>query len=37
MKSCLDVDREKAQLYMDIIKMCPKSVFDNPNEPEDIW
>ncbi len=37
MKSCLDVDRENAQLYMDLMEICPKSVYDNPNEPEDIW
>ena len=37
MKSCLDVDRENAQLYMDVMEMCPKSVYDNPETPEDIW
>lgn len=37
MKSCLDIDRENAQLYMDVMEMCPKSVFDNPETPEDIW
>ena len=37
MKSCLQVDRENAQLYMDVLELCPKSVFDNPEEPEDIW
>lgn len=37
MKSCLDIDRENAQLYMDLMEMCPKSVYDNPENPEDIW
>ncbi len=37
MKSCLDIDRENAQLYMDVMEMCPKSVYDNPETPEDIW
>jgi hypothetical protein len=25
------------EFYMDYIELCPKSVFDNPYEPEDIW
>ena len=24
-------------LYMDYIELCPKAVYDNPDEPEDIW
>lgn len=34
-KSILDSDR--TELYMDYIELCPKEVYDNPNEPEDIW
>lgn len=25
------------QFYMDYLELCPKEVYDNPNEPEDIW
>lgn len=25
------------QFYLDYIEWCPKSVYDNPNEPEDTW
>ena len=31
------LDNIWAELYMDYIELCPKSVFDNPYEPEDIW
>ncbi|MBR3432436.1 MAG: fasciclin domain-containing protein [Bacteroidaceae bacterium] len=34
-KSVLDSD--KKELYMDYIELCPKEVYDNPNEPEDLW
>lgn len=35
LKSCLD-DTTK-ELYLDYIELVPKSVYDNPNEPEDRW
>ena len=35
MKSVLDNDRKEFQ--MDYMEYCPKEVYDNPNEPEDIW
>ena len=35
MKSVLDSDRK--EFYMDYMEYCPKEVFDNPAEPEDIW
>ncbi len=25
------------QLFIDYIEWCPKEIYDNPNEPEDIW
>ena len=25
------------QFYMDFIEFCPKEIYDNPVEPEDIW
>jgi hypothetical protein len=31
------LDDETRQFYMDYIEFCPESVYDNPNEPEDIW
>ena len=31
------LENEGAQFYMDYIEYCPKSVYDNPTEPEDIW
>ena len=31
------LDRTTAEFYMDGIEYCPKEVYDNPNEPEDIW
>ena len=34
-KSVLDSD--KKELYMDYMELCPKEVYDNPNEPEDLW
>ncbi len=33
-KSCLELS---SQLYMDFFELCPKSVYDNPEIPEDIW
>ena len=35
LKSVLDSDRK--ELYMDHLEWCAKEVYDNPNEPEDIW
>ena len=35
MKSVLD--SEKQEFYMDYMEYCPKEVYDNPEEPEDIW
>lgn len=34
-KSVLDSD--KKELYMDYMELCPKEVYDNPEEPEDLW
>ena len=34
-KNVLDDDTK--QLYMDFIEICPKEIYDNPYEPEDIW
>lgn len=31
------LDKEDKQLYMDYIEFCPKEVYDNPTDPEDIW
>ncbi len=31
------LDKEDKQLYMDFIEICSKEVYDNPEEPEDIW
>ena len=31
------LENEGSQFYMDYIEYCPKSVYDNPTEPEDIW
>ena len=28
---------ERAEFYMDYLELCPKEIYDNPNEPEDIW
>ena len=35
LKSVLDSD--KKEFYMDFIEYCPKEVYDNPEDPEDIW
>lgn len=35
LKSVLDSDRK--EFYMDFIEYCAKEVYDNPEEPEDIW
>ena len=34
-KSVLDSD--KKELYMDYMEWCPKEVYDNPEDPEDVW
>ncbi len=34
-KACLD--DPKREFYLDYLELCPKSVYDNPYEPEDIW
>ena len=31
------LDRTTAEFYMDGLEYCPKEIYDNPNEPEDIW
>ncbi len=31
------VDDPTLQFYMDYMEFCPKDVYDNPYEPEDIW
>ncbi|MBO7067186.1 MAG: fasciclin domain-containing protein [Bacteroidaceae bacterium] len=31
------LDNAKKELYMDYIELCPKEVYDNPEEPEDLW
>lgn len=31
------MDDDKLQFYMDFLEYCPKEVYDNPFEPEDIW
>lgn len=31
------LDDMNKYLYLDYIEFCPKEVYDNPNEPEDIW
>ncbi len=35
LKSVLDSD--KKEFFMDYLEYCPKEIYDNPNEPEDIW
>jgi len=35
MKACYQL--QSSQLFMDFIEFCPKSVYDNPSTPEDIW
>lgn len=34
-RSCIESERK--EFYMDYIEYCPKEVYDNPMEPEDIW
>lgn len=34
-KSVLDSD--KKELYLDYFEWCPKEIYDNPAEPEDVW
>lgn len=29
--------KDNAQFFFDYMELCPKSVYDNPNEPEDKW
>ena len=31
------LDNEKLEFYMDYLELCAKEVYDNPNNPEDIW
>lgn len=31
------LEDESKEFYMDYIEFCAKEVYDNPNEPEDIW
>lgn len=31
------LDKETTEFHMDGLEWCPKEVYDNPNEPEDIW
>ena len=31
------MDSTQKELYMDYFELCPESVFDNPEKPEDIW
>ena len=31
------LDSEEKEFYMDYMEYCPKEVYDNPEEPEDIW
>ena len=31
------LDRTTAEFYMDGLEFCPKEIYDNPIEPEDIW
>lgn len=35
LKSVLDSD--KKEFMLDYLEYCPKEIYDNPNEPEDIW
>ena len=30
-------DTDKREFFMDYLEFCPKEVYDNPSEPEDIW
>jgi len=31
------LDNPRKELFMDYIEFCPREVYDNPDEPEDIW
>ena len=31
------INSEERQCVIDFFELCPKEVYDNPNEPEDIW
>lgn len=31
------LEDEGAQFFMDYIEFCPKEIYDNPTQPEDIW
>lgn len=31
------MDSYQKKLYMDYFELCPESVYDNPERPEDIW
>ena len=31
------LDKESKEFYMDFIEYCAKEIYDNPEEPEDIW
>lgn len=31
------LENDKLQFYMDYLEFCAKEVYDNPNDPEDIW
>ena len=35
LKTVLDTDRR--EMFLDYIELCPKEVYDNPENPEDIW
>ena len=31
------LDNSRTEMYMDYLEWCAKEIYDNPNEPEDIW
>ena len=31
------LDNNKLELYLDYFEWCPKEIYDNPSQPEDIW
>lgn len=31
------LESERSEFYMDHIEYCPKEIYDNPEQPEDIW
>lgn len=31
------LDNPKLELYLDYFEWCPKEIYDNPNNPEDVW